>query len=442
MTRTPHLVSLSPQEFVETLRSQGIRRFHFVYDPDRKKVIPSHRQLQPIAEFIRNDARDFMAHEGLFFQITEKYDILQGAFVHRTVRGMGAGGVRFWQYDTMEAFLRDGLRLSKGMTRKNALAGLWWGGGKGVMAHNPAVDRRDPAVRKSIYCEYGDLMTALRGCYVTAEDVGTNVEDMAHIFSRTRFTTCIPAELGGSGNPSVPTACGVICGMEAALKFTGLGELKDKVVAVQGMGNVGGPLIRFLFEKGVRKIIASDIDAERVAQFKREFPEDKLLTKAVNLDDPAVLAAECDIVSPCATGGVLNPQTIPRIRAKIVCGAANNQLEDSARDDALLHEHGVIYVPDFLTNRMGIVNCANEHSGYVTEDPLFERHLSRDWEHSIFQTALKVLAESQETGDPPAAVAIRLADALTLQPHPIYGHRGQMIIDSLVADRWFEREAP
>lgn len=434
------LIAHSPQEFVAYLRTQGIRRFHFVTDSNSGNVVASHDQLRPIAAFLQNDGRDFMAHEGLFFQITREHDILQGAFVHRTVRGMGAGGVRFWQYDSVEAFLRDGLRLSRGMTRKNALAGLWWGGGKGVMAHNPAVDKHDPAVRQAIFREYGELMTALRGCYVTAEDVGTHVEDMANIFARTRFTTCIPPELGGSGNPSVPTARGVICGMEAALNFAGRGDLRDKVVAVQGMGNVGGPLIAFLFEKGVRKIIASDIDARRVARLRDDFPEDKLRAKAVDLGDHSVLAAECDIVSPCATGGVLNPQTIPQIRAKIVCGAANNQLEDSARDDALLHEQGILYVPDFLTNRMGIVNCANEQVGYVTEDPLVERHLSRDWEQSIYQTALRVLAESRETARPPAQVAIQLADDLALQPHPIFGHRGQLIVDSLVADRWYAND--
>ncbi|MCH7677458.1 leucine dehydrogenase, partial [candidate division KSB1 bacterium] len=154
-----------------------------------------------------------MQHEGLFFHITKNHDTLQGAFVHRTCRGQGAGGVRYWQYPTMEDYLRDGLRLSKGMTRKNALAGLWWGGGKGVIAHNPEIEKSNPEIRASIYKEYGDLLTSIRGCYVTAEDVGTNVDDMANIFSSTRFTTCIPGHLGGSGNPSVPTARGVICGI-------------------------------------------------------------------------------------------------------------------------------------------------------------------------------------------------------------------------------------
>lgn len=430
------LIHLNPQEFINYLRENNIIRFYFVYDEKNNRVIPSHDLLQPIAEFIQNDRRDFMQHEGLFFQVSKKHDTLQGAFVHRTVRGQGAGGVRYWQYETLQDYLCDGLRLSKGMTRKNALAGLWWGGGKGVMAHNPAIEKNDPEIRDSLYREYGDLMTSIRGCYVTAEDVGTNVDDMTHIFSQTRFTTCIPPDLGGSGNPSVPTARGIVCGMEAALAFLDRGTLQGKTVAVQGMGNVGGPLLGYLFEKGVKEVIARDINRQLVQDLKKQFADKNLDAQAVARDDVSILEAECDILAPCATGAILNQRTIPNIKARIICGAANNQLEDSERDDRLLHERGILYVPDFLTNRMGIVNCADEQYGYVNNDPAFEKHLSRDWEHSIHQTTLRVFQESRATGDPPAKVAIRLADELSLQPHPIFGHRGKQIIDSLVADGW------
>jgi len=430
------LIDLHPQEFINYLRDQQIKRFFFVYNSESKTVVASHGKLKPIAEFIQSDKRDFMQHEGLFFQISKNYDTLQGAFVHRTCRGQGAGGVRYWQYSTMEDYFRDGLRLSKGMTRKNALAGLWWGGSKGVMAHNPGIDKDDPEIRESIYKEYGDLMTSIRGCYVTAEDVGTNVDDMTNIFSRTRFTTCIPGNLGGSGNPSIPTARGVICGMEAALEFNQEGALKGKIVAVQGMGNVGGTLIRYLFDEKVERVIAHDINPKTVERLKIELTRANLEAKTVKHGDNSILTADCDILAPCATGAILNPGTIPEIKAGIVCGAANNQLEDSGRDDRLLHEGSILYVPDFLTNRMGIVNCANEQYGFITADPFFEKHLSREWEHSIHQTTLRVLKESRETGDPPAKVAIRIADELSLQPHPIFGHRGKQIIDSLIADGW------
>ncbi len=431
------LLNLSTQKFVEFLKDNGIRRFYFVYDRKKKKVISSHKQLQQIADFINSDKRDFNFHEGMFFQVTKNYDTLQSAFVHRTNRGQAAGGVRYWSYINVEEYLRDGLRLSKGMTHKNALAGLWWGGGKGVMAYNPAYDKNDPEVRSSIYKEYGELMTSLHGCYVTAEDVGTNVHDMANIFSGTRFTTCIPFNIGGSGNPSIPTARGVVAGMKAAIKFLKKGSLKGKTIAVQGMGNVGGPLIKYLFEEGAAKVIACDVSTNNVERLKEELKGKSFEAYVVGFDDSSILEQECDIVSPCATGAILNDRTIPFIKAKIVCGAANNQLEDPERDGRDLHKRGIIYVPDFLTNRMGIVNCANEQYGYVNNDPAIEMHLQTSWKHSIHQTCLAVLAESKRSGQSTSKIAVKMADKLSKENHPIFGHRGQQIIDSLVENGWF-----
>jgi len=430
------LIRLPPREFVRYLQKERIRRFYLVLDGER--VVPSHPQLAGLAEFIQSDRRDFVQHEGLFFQITERYDTLQGAFVHRTCRGQAAGGVRYWQYDSVEDYVRDGLRLARGMTQKNALAGLWWGGGKGVMAHNAAFDKSDPEIRASLYREYGDFMTSLQGCYVTAEDVGTNVTDMVEVFSRTRFTTCIPPGLGGSGNPSVPTARGIVCGIEAALEFLGEGSIRGKTVTVQGMGNVGGPAIRFLLEAGVARIRAGDIAPAHVERVTAAVDDRRLEAEVLEPGDESLLGTECDILVPCATGAVLNPRTIPEIKARIICGAANNQLEDPDSDDRLLQERGITYVPDFLTNRMGIVNCSNEQYGFVNGDPMIERHLSRDWEHSIHQTTLRVLAESRDRGDPPGQVALRQADRLSLEPHPVFGHRGVQIIRSLVENRWHE----
>lgn len=426
----------TPAEFVAFLKREGIRRFYFVYDSDSKRVVASHEQLEPLARFIGGDPRDFDGHEGVFFQMSRKHDTLLGAFVHRTNRGQAAGGVRYWSYKTVEDFLRDGLRLARGMTHKNALAGLWWGGGKGVMVHNEKVDKNDPEIRRALYREYGEFMTSLQGCYVTAEDVGTCVEDMHNIFSKTRFTTCIPPEVGGSGNPSVPTARGVVAGMEAALEFLGQGTLEGKTVAVQGMGHVAEPLLGYLFERKVKKIIASDICEATIESARSKFQGCNLETKLASYGDNAILAEECDILSPCATGAILSQETIPTIRAKIICGAANNQLQDHDRDDAAIFNRGIVYVPDFLTNRMGIVNCADEAYGYVNDDPAFERHLNRDWEHSIHQTTLRVLRESKDQGTPPSRIAIGQADKLSLENHPVTGHRGKLIIRSLVENTW------
>lgn len=430
------MIQQTPVQFISFLKKEKIKRFYFVFDAKSQKVVPSHKQLQPIADFLNNDKRDFMKHEGLFFQLTDKYDIIQGAFVHRTNRGQAAGGVRYWNYDNMEDYFRDGLRLAKGMTYKNALAGLWWGGGKGVMLHNPEFDKKDRQIRDYVYSEYGLFLSTLNGCYVTAEDVGTHVEDMAKIFSGTRFTTCIPGTLGGSGNPSAPTAKGVATGIEAALEFTNNGTIEGKYIAVQGAGNVGKPLINYLFERGAKKVIVADINQDNINKVKKRFAGKNLETRLVTKTDNSILFEDVDVVSPCATGATLNPKTIPNIKAKIICGAANNQLEDSDRDGLSIFERGIIYIPDFLTNRMGIVNCANEQYGYVNDDSLIENHFSREWKYSVYQMAMQVLEESKKTQTPPAVTANKLADKLSLENHPIMGHRSQKVIDSLVENKW------
>jgi glutamate dehydrogenase/leucine dehydrogenase len=440
-----NILALTPQEFVGQLKQWNIRRFHLVLNPETNIVEASHDQLQPLADFINADGRDFMGHEGMFFQVTRQYETLQGAFVHRTCRGQAAGGVRYWNYDTVEDYLRDGMRLGKGMTRKNALAGIWWGGGKGVMAYNPQHPKGDPSIRESLYQEYGELLSATRGCYVTAEDVGTHVVDMANVFATTRFTTCIPAEVGGSGNPSAPTARGVVAGMEAALEYAGMGSLEGKTVAVQGMGNVGAPLIGFLFGKGVKRVVACDISEDLVASvtasIKEKIAGNQIFeTRVIDRNDQSILAEKCDIVAPCATGATINPMTIDTIKAPVICGAANNQLEDAERDGADVSGRGIIYVPDFLTNRMGIVNCANEAYGYVNDDPFIERHLEKEWEHSVYQTTLRVLGKAKEAGLTTARAAMDLADELSLEEHPVFGHRGIKIIGSLVQDHWYEEE--
>lgn len=427
--------SLPPAAFCELLARQGIRRFFLVWDETAGRVQASHPALEPLARLLEDDRRDFDRHEGVFVQVAPRTGVLQGAFVHRTCRGQGAGGVRYWRYDTMEDYLRDGLRLARGMTHKNALAGLWWGGGKGVIARGTGRGSADPAIRRGIYEEYGDFITSLQGCYVTAEDVGTSVEDMAAIYTRTRFTTCIPPALGGSGNPSVPTARGVVRGMEAALRHLGRGTLAGKTVAIQGLGHVGEPLVGFLAEKGVRRIVGSDIDPGR-RELAARFPGLELEVRIVERGDNSILGEPADVVAPCATGGILSPSTIPAIQAPIVCGAANNQLEDPERDDTLLQERGILYLPDFLVNRMGIVNCADEQYGSLEDDPHIESHLGDTWDNSVFNLSLKVLEEAGRSGRTPARVALDLAEERSRDLHPIWGHRGAAIVRSLVRNGW------
>ncbi len=430
------LASMSPRAFARFLIDHGIRRFSFTWDEERNGLRCSHPELEPLAALLAADTRDFDHHEGVFVQVAPETGVLQSAVVHRTCRGQAAGGVRYWTYDTVEGFLRDGLRLSRGMTHKNALAGLWWGGGKGVMAKNSGPESLDPALRRRVYEEYGRFITSLLGCYVTAEDVGTSVEDMAAVFSRTRFTTCAPPELGGSGNPSVPTALGVVRGMEAALEHRGLGTLAGKTVAMMGLGHVGTPLVGYLVERGVARVVGTDVDPGREAELRALFPKLDLTVRVVPRGDTSILAEPADIVSPNATGAILGPATIPAIKAPIVCGAANNQLEDPERDDALLAGRGITYMPDFLVNRMGIVNCADEQFGYVDGDPAFLRHLGTDWPNGVYRLSLEVLKNADRTQRTPHRIALEMAEERSFEPHPVWGHRGRMIIRTLVARDW------
>jgi len=341
--------------------------------------------------------------------------------------------VRYWHYPTLRGFLTDGLRLSRGMTFKNALAGLWWGGGKGVMAAAPRTEApQSPEHRRQVYEDFGEFMTLLQGVYVTAEDVGTSEEDMAAVFSRTRFTTCIPARLGGSGNPSAPTALGVVRGMEAALAHLKMGSLEGKTVAMQGLGHVGEPMLEYLKERGVARVLGAELDAGLVQRLEQRFGR-WLLARVVERGDQSILFEDVDIVSPNATGAILNAESIPQIRAKIVCGAANNQLADDTQDDLRLLQAKVLYMPDFLVNRMGIVNCADEQYGYVQPDPRFERHLDDEWENGIYRLSLQLLAHAEREGRSPHAMALRLARERSFELHPLTGHRGVGIVRALMA---------
>ncbi len=430
------LTNLSIPEFLDSMKQEGTRRVYLVWDPEAKRVRVSHPFLAELGAALEQDPVDFEHHEGIFLEVGERSGALLGAFVHHTVRGQAAGGVRFWQYDNLGGFLNDGIRLAKGMTHKIALAGLWWGGGKGVIARPEGADWRDPDLRKRVYNDFGDLMTSLKGCYVTAEDIGTNTDDMGEVFARTRFTTCIPESVGGSGNPSAPTARGVVSGIAAALEHLDMGSIEGKRIAIQGLGNVGRPLAGFLLDRGAARILGSDVDARRKEEIEVAFPGAAIDVTIGSVDDASILAADADVVCPCATGGTLNDKTIPTIKAAIVCGAANNQLQVPGRDGPLMVQHGVAYVPDFLANRMGIVNCADEQSGYIPTDPHFERHLGRDWQYSIHLLTKQILANAKRTGDATDVEARRLAEEFMREPHPIWGHRGPAIIEGLVNEGW------
>lgn len=429
------MLTLTPDAFVELLRRTGRRRASFVHSAEPGRLLASDPSLEPIARAV-SEISDFGGHEALFVEIGAETGALLGAFVHRTVRGQAAGGVRHAPYATFGDYVRDGLRLARGMGRKNALAGIYWGGGKGVIARQAGERYRDASYRRTLYAEYGRFITSLHGAYVTAEDAGTGPADMAEIFRTTRFTTCIPEAVGGSGNPSPATARGVICAMEGALDELGLGTLRGKTVAMQGAGNVGSSMIAELLSRGAARIVATDVDAERCRAVEGAHDAGRVTVRHVAPNDTTIFAEPCDVFAPNGLGGVLNPETIALLSCRVVCGAANNQLLDEERDDELLHVRGITYVPDFLANRMGIVSCANEQYGSLPEDSAILRHFGRDWDNAVYVMTRRILAESRAANVPTTRAANALADRLSLVPHPIFPHRGKQIIDSLATLEW------
>lgn len=310
--------------------------------------------------------------------------------IHDTTLGPALGGTRMWTYNSEEAAVEDVLRLARGMTYKNAAAGLNLGGGKAVIIGDPYKDKNEAMFRA-----FGRYIQGLNGRYITAEDVGTTVTDMDIIHEETNYVTGISPEFGSSGNPSPVTAYGVYRGMKAAAKEAfGSDLLKGLTVAVQGVGNVAYVLCRYLHEEGA-KLIVTDIRKTAVKRAVAEFG-----AKAVEPDD--IYEAECDIFSPCALGGVINDQTLPKLRAKVIAGSANNQLKEPKHGD-ILHEMGIIYAPDYVINAGGVMNVADELHGYNRERAMRKVEM-------IYQQIAKVLEISKRNGIPAYQAADRMAE--------------------------------
>ncbi|HET8611175.1 MAG TPA: Glu/Leu/Phe/Val dehydrogenase dimerization domain-containing protein [Sphingomonas sp.] len=274
---------------------------------------------------------------------------LEGIIVlHSTVLGPAAGGCRYWSYPSASEMAVDAFRLAEGMSYKNALADLPLGGGKAVLRRTGgAVDR------SRLFEAFGRAVEGLRGDYVTAEDVGTSVEDMRAVARATRHVAGLPPSgRRPGGDPSPWTARGVFLSMKEAVRRRLDRELADCTVAIQGVGHVGAALAVMLRDAGA-KLLVADIDPGNVDHVVRA-------TGATALAPDAILAADADVFAPCALGGVLSHETIGRLRARVVCGAANNQLATS-EDGARLADKGVLYAPDYVVNAGGIINVAAEY---------------------------------------------------------------------------------
>ncbi|WP_221565469.1 branched-chain amino acid dehydrogenase [Alkalihalobacillus sp. TS-13] len=292
--------------------------------------------------------------------------------IHDTTLGPALGGTRMWTYETEDAAIEDALRLAKGMTYKNAAAGLNLGGGKTVIIGDPRTDKNEEMFRA-----FGRYIQGLNGRYITAEDVGTTVADMDLIRQETEFVTGVSPAFGSSGNPSPVTAYGVYRGMKAAAKEAfGTDSLEGKVVAVQGVGNVAYNLCKHLHEEGAQ-LIVTDIHKEAVQRAVDDFG-----AKAV--DPEEIYSVECDIYAPCALGATVNDETIPQLKAKVIAGAANNQLKDTKHGDTI-HEMGIAYAPDYVINAGGVINVADELYGYNRERAMKKVETIYDNIASVFE---------------------------------------------------------
>ncbi len=301
------------------------------------------------------DLREFDAHEQVVFGHDAATGMRSIIAIHSTTLGPAAGGCRMWPYATTAEAVTDVLRLSRGMSYKNAMANLNFGGGKAVIIAD-AKKSKSP----ELFEAFGRFVDSLGGRYVTAEDVGTTTADMASVSRATRYVAGLgraPGEAGGDPGPK--TALGVYLGIKAAVKFRlGRDELSGVSVAVQGAGGVGYHLCRMLAADGARLSVA-DVRPAAVQRVVEEF-------KATALAVEDILAADVDVLSPCALGAVLNAASLARLRARVVAGAANNQLAQG-QDGAALSAAGILYAPDYVINAGGIISVAREYYGGATE---------------------------------------------------------------------------
>jgi leucine dehydrogenase len=312
--------------------------------------------------------------------------------IHSTALGPAAGGCRFWHYDSDTDMVEDAVRLARGMSYKNAMAGLPFGGGKAVLQRP-----KGNFDRAAVFRVFAEAVERLGGDYVTAEDVGTTINDMKAIRLHTRYVAGLDPKPGkAGGDPSPWTALGVFESMKVAARFALNADLGDLTIAVQGTGNVGAGLCSLLAQAGAKLVIA-DIDPTR-----RNVLAAVHDAKIVGIDK--IVGVEADIFAPCALGGALNAQTIPLLKAKVVCGSANNQLATPADGEAL-RARGISYAPDYVVNVGGIINVAAEYLGETTEQV-------RERVHRIGGRVRTVLEQASREGLPVHVVADRLAQQI------------------------------
>jgi leucine dehydrogenase len=337
---------------------------------------------------------DFDAHEEVHFVTDEKTGLKAVIAIHSTHLGPAGGGARFWHYAEDEEALTDALRLSRGMSYKNAMAGLPLGGGKSVILADA-----DRTKTPEMLHAFGKAVDGICGRYVTAEDVGINVADMIEISRSTKFVAGLPNSAGDvGGDPGPHTSLGVFLGIKAAVKWAlGKDSLRDLHIAMQGAGSVATGVAMHACAEGAKLTIA-DVD-----QAKAEKLASQTGGKVVSTDE--ILGVEADVISPNALGAILNEQSIAALKTPIVAGGANNQLA-TPEDGHRLHQRGILYAPDYVINAGGIINVCTEYLG-DGDATLVRRRIE-----GIPVRLEQVWKEGSETGRDPAAVADAMAQRL------------------------------
>ena len=338
---------------------------------------------------------DFDDHEGVHLFTDPASGLRAVIAIHSTALGSAAGGARFWHYADSDGAITDALRLSRGMSFKNAMAGLPLGGGKGVVL----ADAPGATISEAQLQAFGRAVDSLGGRYVTAEDVGMSEARMKVIASQTRYVSGLPVESGAAGgDPGPYTAHGVYLGVKAAAaRGLGATDMRGVRVAVQGVGSVGGGLARLLAKDGAVLTLA-DVDEGRAQALAGELG-------ATAVAAEAILAAEVDLVSPNALGAILHEGSIAALKARVVAGGANNQIATPADGDRL-HDRGILYAPDYVINAGGIINVGLEYLGQGDEAEVMAR-IAR-----IPARLTEVWDESERTGTPAAHVADAIARRL------------------------------
>ena len=311
--------------------------------------------------------------------------------IHNSVLGPALGGTRMWNYANEWEALNDVLRLSRGMTYKSAITGLDLGGGKAVIIGDAKTQKTPELMRK-----FGEFVHSLSGRYITAEDVGMETKDMDIVNDVTPYVTGISESRGGSGNPSPVTALGVYMGMKAAAKYKfGSDNLEEKKVLVQGIGHVGETLVDYLTKEGALVQI-SDINETRLDEVSKKYG-------ATIFRGTDLYTADVDIYAPCALGATINDDTVHKIQAKIIAGAANNQLADENVHGPILMQRGILYAPDFLINAGGIISVNSEIAKYDHTETLRRTE-------NIYNTTLEIFDYAVANNLTPQKAAMALAE--------------------------------